>query len=522
MTSSLAAKSFVILPTKGVSPPQMAGPSINVYGDDLYVFGGDLGQDFNNELYKYNFTFNTWTRIPVAGCIPAARSSHEACIYGDELFIYGGGGDFELVFGTISAFSFETYTWRRVVPAPAQKIPKARRNHASVLRGSKMYIFGGTDGHNRMQDTWFYDFETNLWTEIKETGGQPPAREMHSLVVYRNSMYLFGGLGDEILGDMWQFNFESNQWSEVLTIKPATPRYRHSAVVNGPSMFIFGGQDSMNRLNDIQMYCFSLHSWMPEKQVTTISARTQHRCVMYQGDMYCFGGHDGMSSLNELGRYSFAASSTVRNTLGQAFIDTSDCQICSETKAFPVHSALITARFPALLPYLSPKSSQPQQPFVPTNPIPLANNVIDALLVYIKTDTLPTEGLETQAIISLLSFAEETKSIKLKLFCADYLSEIDLTSLVNLGEVLVAAKKFGLVQLERKALQKFISLIPYSLSCMIHFPDDVLKYYSVLIGRLIAADSTLDVRDVGVGELFEKDQKKLADFARETRKFGGL
>ncbi|KAK2962410.1 putative Tip elongation aberrant protein 1 [Blattamonas nauphoetae] len=495
-----AAKSFTLLQAEGVLPPGMSDSSICVYNSELYAFGGDLGQDFSNEIFKYSFESNVWTRLPVVGCIPAARSSHTSVIYGDEMIIYGGGGVLGLVFDDIYAFSFETHTWR-VVQLAGPGTPKARRNHAAVLSGSRMYVFGGSDGETRMQDTWCFDFETDKWSEIKVVGTKPPPREMHTAAKYQKYMYIFGGLGDEIFSDLWEFEFATGQWTEIRPMKAPNPRYRHSAVINGGSMYVFGGQDTMTRLNDVQI---------------------QHRSIMYQGTMYCFGGHDGMSCLNDLGRYNFTAPSSLRTDLAAAFSSSTDCQIYSTTRPYPISRALVKARFPPLLPYLSPKTEFTAESFAPINPLPLSDRAIESLLQYINTDTLPISELDIQEIISLLSFGEECGSVKIKIQCAGALSHIDLTSLTNLAEVMVAAKKFGLVQLERTVVHHFVALLPFSLAILVHFPEDALKHYSILIGRLISQDSSIELRDQSIANIFGKDRQKLANFVEETMALAGL
>ena len=87
-----------------------------------------------------------------------------------------------------------------------------------------MYIFGGEDGHKKLNDTWFYDFSMTFasfnlihlficsslgkdkWEELKDKVGLPEPRMSHTSVCYRNSMYIFGGLNEEALSDLWELN----------------------------------------------------------------------------------------------------------------------------------------------------------------------------------------------------------------------------------------------------------------------------------------------------------------------------
>jgi hypothetical protein len=57
-------------------------------------------------------------------------------------------------------------------------------------------------------------------------------------------MYVFGGWnGYETMDDLHQYSFLSNYWYEIKSTIGSTPqpRYRHAAVIGGNSLFIFGG-----------------------------------------------------------------------------------------------------------------------------------------------------------------------------------------------------------------------------------------------------------------------------------------
>jgi len=76
-------------------------------------------------------------------------------------------------------------------------------------------MYGGTSfegGIHSMQDTWFYDYSTNPWTE--HTGISPPARANTAMVYCggTNEILLYGGFG---VTDTWSFDCETQTWSEV-------------------------------------------------------------------------------------------------------------------------------------------------------------------------------------------------------------------------------------------------------------------------------------------------------------------
>jgi len=58
-----------------------------------------------------------------------------------------------------------------------------------------MYIFGGWDGLNCLNDMYQYSFPTNIWYEVRRQSGMRPCpRYRHDAVVYNNSLLVFGGV----------------------------------------------------------------------------------------------------------------------------------------------------------------------------------------------------------------------------------------------------------------------------------------------------------------------------------------
>jgi len=132
----------------------------------MYIFGGNNGSSYLNDLWKYDFTNDSWTSL-----------------------------------GTGSI---------------------GRNNHSSVFYNNSMYIFGGTNG-SALNDLWGYDFTNNSWTQL--TSGSS-IRYGHSAVVYNNAMYIFGGnTGSIRLNDLWKIEMlpvevaSLNSTGDIIDIK---------------------------------------------------------------------------------------------------------------------------------------------------------------------------------------------------------------------------------------------------------------------------------------------------------------
>jgi len=79
-----------------------------------------------------------------------------------------------------------------------------------------MYVFGGNDGHIK-SDLFKFNFKTNTWTEIENTdidniNQWPKERCKTYASLYKNYMFIYGGNnGNEILDDLWSFDLSKKK-----------------------------------------------------------------------------------------------------------------------------------------------------------------------------------------------------------------------------------------------------------------------------------------------------------------------
>ena len=74
-----------------------------------------------------------------------------------------------------------------------------------------MYVFGGFDGRARFNDLKYFSLDQPYrWQAIRGDRGQqaPRSRFGHTSVVYANSMFIFGGWdGHQTLDELYEYNF---------------------------------------------------------------------------------------------------------------------------------------------------------------------------------------------------------------------------------------------------------------------------------------------------------------------------
>lgn len=245
-----------------------------------------------------------WERVTArVGVPPCKRSLHAAAVWQDNLIVFGGYDGHQRV-NDLYLYSFSRQMWS-VRGVSAQSTPPSPRDrHVAVVWGSGFYIFGGFDGTQRVNDLHVFDMETNVWARVVSSGNAPTPRHSHAAVVHRDSLYVFGGYDGSYRCDFHEFNFITRQW----TLMPSggdvpRPRYRGTCVVHEDRMILHGGHDGSRHLQDTFVYDFETTTW---SQLITDghipSPRDSHVAVVHRNSMFIFGGSTGqaMNDFHEL------------------------------------------------------------------------------------------------------------------------------------------------------------------------------------------------------------------------------
>eukprot|EP00929_Paragymnodinium_shiwhaense_P033332 TRINITY_DN18317_c0_g1_i1.p1 TRINITY_DN18317_c0_g1~~TRINITY_DN18317_c0_g1_i1.p1 ORF type:complete len:527 (+),score=112.04 TRINITY_DN18317_c0_g1_i1:241-1821(+) len=249
---------------------------------------------------------NQWFPVKCTGEAPRQRSLHAAIVVGDCLYVFGGYDGNNRV-NDFYKFSFKASKWSRIDVTGL--CPSARDRHVVVAHGDKIYIFAGYDGNNRVNDFWQYDTEQDVWSSVEAASGNPPTpRHSHSAAGYDGSMYVFAGYDGNYRSDFHRFRLAQRQWS-LVPVKGAVPkaRYRTSAVAYKNRMLVVGGHDGAKHLNDFYQFNFDTLEWSlveTRGQVPGPSPRDSHSAVICGDSMYIFGGSTG-SARNDLYAFSF-------------------------------------------------------------------------------------------------------------------------------------------------------------------------------------------------------------------------
>ncbi|KAJ3765153.1 hypothetical protein FB446DRAFT_655634, partial [Lentinula raphanica] len=194
------------LQTGGEVPSPRVGHVSAIVSNVLIVWGGDTKTDpkmrqsdkQDDGLYLLNLVSREWTRVTVSGPGPVGRYGHAVTMAHTSKFIIFGGqvdGEFLNDLWSFDLNSLRTRpAWELIEPTSPER-PAQRTGHVCVNYGDRILIFGGTDGQYHYNDTWSFDLNTRIWSELTCIGFIPAPREGHAAALVDDVIYIFGGRG---------------------------------------------------------------------------------------------------------------------------------------------------------------------------------------------------------------------------------------------------------------------------------------------------------------------------------------
>lgn len=192
----------------GIAPPPRNSFTLNLVGEDLYVFGGQIaGRLETNDFYKLNLPSLHWSKLyefrrgrrrprnEDGGEIEASDEEEETNNNNNDNTNGAPASSStpaQNPLGSSSAGMTDSRGRKKIV------IPPPRADHAGITVNKKIYMFGGFTGvypnSVRYRDMYCYDTETEEWRLVTEHHGEIPfGMSGHTLSQYGSQMVLLGG-----------------------------------------------------------------------------------------------------------------------------------------------------------------------------------------------------------------------------------------------------------------------------------------------------------------------------------------
>ncbi|MFN7132042.1 MAG: kelch repeat-containing protein, partial [Myxococcales bacterium] len=195
----------------------------------VLLFGGIGANDtLLNDAWIYDAIANTWTQV-TAQVRPSGRGRFGSAFHmgTQRLYVYGGatlvngqpGVTDELWEMTLSG---TTATWSQV----SAGLPLRLAPQMAIDNFGRVVVFGGRDEQGFERDElYLYDRALRRVSQPQVQGPRPPARAFGMLTAHTfdEVLYLFGGLANgRTLGDTWALNTSTLTWTDH-TPSPGTP-----------------------------------------------------------------------------------------------------------------------------------------------------------------------------------------------------------------------------------------------------------------------------------------------------------
>ncbi|KFH43830.1 Tip elongation aberrant protein-like protein [Hapsidospora chrysogenum ATCC 11550] len=290
-------------PTSGAPVPCLRAHTTTLVGSNIYIFGGCDSRACFNDLYVLDADSFYWSRPHVVGDIPMPLRAMTCTAVGKKLVVFGGG-DGPAYYNDIYVLDTVNFRWSRP-RIVGDRAPSKRRAHTACLYKNGIYIFGGGDGVRALNDIWRLDVSDTTkmsWKLIssadKTASGakdvRPRARGYHTANMVGSKLIIFGGSdGGECFDDVWIYDVERSIWRAVTT--PVNfRRLSHTATIIGSYLFVVGGHDGNEYSNDLLQLNLTTMTWDRRKTYgRPPSGRGYHGAVLYDSRLVVIGGFDG-------------------------------------------------------------------------------------------------------------------------------------------------------------------------------------------------------------------------------------
>ena len=294
-------------------PPKLCRHTALVHQNKMYIFGGEDLVTENNITYVFDFESGEWDRIiPTEAGLPPPIDSHSAVLWknGDttSMVVFGGyiGGNrsnqmFKLDLGT--------HQWTRC----SGNAPIAARSlHSAIEYKDSMYVFGGQGENSEpFGDLWRMDLHSDTWELLQPAGAPPAPRSGHTVNAVWDCMVIFGGLleGDQETNQLYSYNMTDNMWGliqfEHVPADPVTEKQVEEWKKDKPQKIItpFGG-NTQAVFKRKMLYNGPVEPSLGRVRTIMPHPRDGHTCTLLGEEMIIFGGDRHQFPFNDLYAYS--------------------------------------------------------------------------------------------------------------------------------------------------------------------------------------------------------------------------
>ncbi|ORY54830.1 uncharacterized protein BCR38DRAFT_453188 [Pseudomassariella vexata] len=267
----------------GDMPVPLRAMTCTAVGKKLIIFGGGDGPAYYNDVYVLDTVNFRWHRPRIVGDrAPSARRAHTACLYKNGIYVFGGGDGVRALndIWRLDVSDIHKMSWKLVsgptsgspsggMPSTDNK-PKARGYHTANMVGSKLIIYGGSDGGECFNDVWVYDVDAHIWKAVSIP--ITFRRLSHTATIVGSYLFVVGGHdGNEYSNDVLLLNLVTMTWDKrkVYGLPPSGRGY-HGSILYDSRLVVIGGFDGGEVFSDVWILELAVHAYYSQISHFTI------------------------------------------------------------------------------------------------------------------------------------------------------------------------------------------------------------------------------------------------------------
>lgn len=272
-------------------------------GNSMLVWGGLATSGVVSNGSQFAPGTGNWTPIPVTGA-PAPRQQHVAVWTGARMLVWGGRNPGGLLNdGMLFDAAPSSQSWSTL---PSSGAPEARVEATAVWTGSSFVIWGGVGALGELGNGGILPLTGGItpgaWSATA-TSQAPSARTGHSMVWTGSRVLIWGGSqGGSPLNTGASLDPVGNTWTALPTTGAPSARSGHVAVWTGSEMLVFGGETASGPVATGAAYNPVTAQWRPLSSAGNPVARTEGTATWTGSELLIFGGSSGPSALASLQR----------------------------------------------------------------------------------------------------------------------------------------------------------------------------------------------------------------------------
>ncbi|KAI1501151.1 hypothetical protein F5X99DRAFT_383516 [Biscogniauxia marginata] len=273
----------------GEIPVPLRAMTCTAVGKKLVIFGGGDGPAYYNDVYVLDTVNFRWHKPRIVGeRVPSARRAHTACLYKNGIYVFGGGDGVRALndIWRLDVSDVNKMSWKLVSGSSSSDTgskdsrsssssggsnkPKARGYHTANMVGSKLIVYGGSDGGECFNDVWVYDVDTHIWKAVSIP--VTFRRLSHTSTIVGSYLFVVGGHdGNEYSNDLLLLNLVTMTWDKrrVYGLPPSGRGY-HGAVLYDSRLIVIGGFDGSEVFDDVWILELAVHAYYSQISHFTI------------------------------------------------------------------------------------------------------------------------------------------------------------------------------------------------------------------------------------------------------------